>query len=53
MWVVSLGESERSLWGGSLVGSGGVSGARSDHLSQLNGLSSPDAGLVCVLPGLC
>lgn len=34
---VSLGESERSLRGGSLDGSGEISGSRADHLSHLAG----------------
>lgn len=37
---VSLGDSERSLWGRSLDGSGGVSGSTSDHLHRLAGTES-------------
>lgn len=39
-WEVSLGESERSLWGRSLGGSEGISGSGSDHLSHLAGTES-------------
>ena len=52
MWEVSLGESERSLWGRSLGGSERISGSGVDHLSSgWDQISPPDGGFLGELTG--